>query len=98
MAVDHALAEVLPRLSESGGGEISDLLVEITAQGLRRMREVVNWEVDKGDVQLTRLITDSAMGASKLLARINEAHMRHETRRDLIDQLQAQIREIEAKR
>lgn len=65
----------------------AELMGETAYQGLRRLHEIVCWAPDPGDLKLSRLIGDMALGANNLLRRAA-----HEERRvDMIGQLLAEL-------
>lgn len=97
MALDQALVE-LPAVSKSVEDmTLRELLQDTAHNGLKRIRDVVMWPVDKDDIALSRLVSDASLSALKLLARLSEADMRHSVRNELIDAMAGRIAELEGK-
>lgn len=95
MAIDQMLTELPEAEKIVDDMTLPELLQDTAHKGLLRIREIVMWAPDKENPAVTRLISDASLGAMKMLARVSEAQMRHSTRNDLVEQLQARIVELE---
>lgn len=72
-----------------------ELLREAAHHGMRRMVEVLRWELDKENIPLSRLVIETANNAGKLLARVEEAGLRVAVAGDAIAELGGRLKALE---
>lgn len=73
----------------------AELLRDAAHHGMRQMCTVLRWTVDPENIQLSRLVIETANNAGKLLARVEEAGLRATVATDAIGELGNRLRAIE---
>ena len=73
----------------------AELLRDAAHNGMRQMCTVLRWTVDPENIQLSRLVIETANNAGKLLARVEEAGLRAAATGDAVAELGNRLRAIE---
>lgn len=95
MAVEKAL-EVVPAVDKPLDKMTTPELLRNAAHfGLIRLNEIIQWNVDKDNLEQARLVADAALNCSKLLARVEEAGLRAMVAGDAVAELGNRLRALE---
>lgn len=73
----------------------AELLRDAAHNGMRQMCTVLRWTVDPDNIQLSRLVIETANNAGKLLARVEESGLRAAATGDAVAELGNRLRAIE---
>lgn len=73
----------------------AELLQDTVHHGLRRMREIVLWDVGDGDLNKARLVSETAGKAMAIMARIEEAGFRASVTQNAVAELGDRLRAVE---
>lgn len=73
----------------------AELLQDTVHHGLRRMREIVQWDVDASDLNKARLVSETAGKAMAIMARIEEAGFRASVTQNAVAELGDRLRAVE---